>query len=62
MREQMIIMDQRNIKHEVQALWLQYSGLKTRAGRSGEWIENAAQVPFTPGGDLPDFPGLIIAT
>lgn len=56
------ITDQRDIKHEVQVLWLQYSGLKS-TGKT-EAIENAAHMPGTqiPSEDLPEIPGLIVAT
>lgn len=58
------IMHQRDIKKEVQGLWLQYSGLKNKSSGKPEVIENAAHMPGTqiPSEDMPEIPGLIIAT
>lgn len=57
-------MDQRTIKCEIQALWLQYFGLRTESAGRSDWIENAARIPETQrmAEELPEFPGLIIAT
>lgn len=57
-------MDQRNIKLEVQALWLQYSGLRTGPAGRTVLIENAARIPVTrrPAEELQNIPGLIVAT
>ncbi|MDP3565097.1 MAG: hypothetical protein Q8R70_11480 [Methanoregula sp.] len=57
-------MDQRNVKCEVEALWLQYFGLKTEYTGRSTWIENAAHLPGPQRRteQLPVLPGLIIAT
>ena len=57
-------MDQRNIKLEVQALWLQYSGLRTGPAGRTVLIENAARIPVTrrPAEEFQNIPGLIVAT
>lgn len=58
------IMDERDIKLEIQALWLQYSGLKTGTAVKRDGIENAARIAATqePSEDLPETAGFMIAT
>jgi len=58
------IMEQRDIKHEVQALWLQYSGLRSEAAVMGlAGIENAAHSAGTQvlAAELPKTCGLMVA-
>jgi hypothetical protein len=57
-------MGQRDVKLEVQVLWLQYSGLKTGTAGKGDGIENVARVAATQelSEDLPETTGFMIAT
>jgi hypothetical protein len=58
------IMDQRDIKIKVQALWLQYSGLKAGFAGKCDWIGSTARTCVTQleSYDMPREAGLIVAT
>ncbi len=56
-------MEQRDIKLEVKALWLQYTGMQVAAEMPGGWSENAARSDrmLVPAAELPEGTGLLMA-